>query len=95
MNVCKVKSVLKIMILGVLFGVILSNPAFAALEDSIEELQSRIETISIPLAIIFLIIAGWQKAMGNNYLFVAALIGTVIVFAAPQLVLFISTAFGG
>lgn len=83
----------KVLFMGFLFGIISTNPAFAALEDSIEELQSRIESISIPLAIIFLIIAGWQKAMGNNYLFIAALIGTVIIFAAPQLVAFISTAF--
>jgi hypothetical protein len=33
--------------------------------------------------------------MGNDHLFVAALIGTVVMFAAPQIVPFISSVFGG
>ena len=45
--------------------------------------------------VIFIIIAGWQKAMGNDHLFVAALVGTVIMFSAPQVVPFISASFGG
>lgn len=72
-----------------------TTPAFADLESGMSELQSKIKTISTPLAIIFIIIAGWQKAMGNDHLFVAALIGTVIMFAAPQIVPFISASFGG
>jgi type IV secretory pathway VirB2 component (pilin) len=71
------------------------SPAFADLESGMADLQGKIKAISTPLAIIFIIIAGWQKAMGNDHLFVAALIGTVIMFAAPQIVPFISTAFGG
>jgi hypothetical protein len=40
-------------------------------------------------------VAGWQKAIGNNFMFFAALMGTLIMFAAPQLVEFFSASFGG
>ncbi len=72
----------------------LSSPAWADLESGMDDLQSKILNISTPLAIIFLIVAAWQKAMGNDRLFFAALIGTVIMFAAPQIVDFISVSFG-
>ncbi|MDP2654350.1 MAG: hypothetical protein Q8Q08_10005 [Candidatus Omnitrophota bacterium] len=72
-----------------------STPALAALEDSIDDIQSKIQAICTPLAIIFLIVAGWQKAIGNNFLFFAALMGTLIMFAAPQIVEFVSASFGG
>ncbi len=71
------------------------SPAFADLESGMTDLQGKIKAISTPLAIIFLMIAGWQKAMGNDHLFVAALVGTLIMFASPQIVAFISGAFGG
>ena len=77
-----------------LFLVLTSQPAFADLVSGMDDLQSKVKSICQPLAIIFLIIAGWQKAMGNSQLFVAALIGTVIMFASPQLVDFISASFG-
>ena len=73
----------------------LTTTAWADLESGMADLQSKILTISTPLAIIFLIIAAWQKALGNPTLFFAALIGTVIMFAAPQIVEFISVSFGG
>ena len=73
---------------------ILTTSAWADLESGMSDLQSKILAISTPLAIIFLIIAAWQKAMGNDQLFYAALIGTVIMFAAPQIVEFVSAAFG-
>ncbi len=73
----------------------ISTPAWADLESGMEDLQSKILSISTPLAIIFLIIAAWQKAMGNNTLFFATLVGTVIMFAAPQIVEFIRISFGG
>ncbi len=82
-----------LMIAGILL--ILNSPAFAALEDSIEDIQSKIQIICTPLAIIFLIVAGWQKAIGNNFMFFAALMGTLIMFAAPQLVELINASFGG
>ena len=72
-----------------------NTSAFAALEDSIVDIQSRIQAVCTPLAIIFLIVAGWQKAIGNNFMFFAALMGTLIMFAAPQLVEFFSASFGG
>lgn len=72
----------------------LTTSAWADLETGMEDLQSKILSISTPLAIIFLIIAAWQKAMGNNTLFFAALVGTVIMFAAPQIVEFIRISFG-
>jgi type IV secretory pathway VirB2 component (pilin) len=72
----------------------LNTQAFADLTSGIQDLQSKISLICTPLAIIFLIIAGWQKAMGNAQLFVLALIGTVIMFGAPQIVSFISASFG-
>lgn len=76
--------------------VLVSNTsAFAALEDSIGDIQSKIQAICTPLAIIFLIVAGWQKAIGNNFMFFAALLGTLIMFAAPQIVEFVSASFGG
>ena len=72
-----------------------NTSAFAALEDSIDDIQLRIQAICTPLAIIFLIVAGWQKAIGNNFMFFAALLGTLIMFAAPQIVEFVSASFGG
>ena len=74
-----------------LFG---SQYAFADLVSSMTQLQGNVTSICQPLAIIFLIVAGWQKAMGNAQLFILALVGTVVMFAAPQLVSFISSAFG-
>ena len=71
-----------------------TTTAWADLESGMDDLQSKVLTISTPLAIIFLIIAAWQKAMGNDRLFFAALIGTVIMFAAPQIVEFIRISFG-
>ncbi len=71
-----------------------TSPAWADLESGMDDLQSKILSISTPLAIIFLIVAAWQKAMGNDRMFFAALIGTVIMFAAPQIVDFISMSFG-
>ena len=83
---------------GLMLAVIVflkTTPAFADLESGMEDLQDKVKSICQPLAIIFLIIAGWQKAMGNNQLFIMALIGTVIMFASPQIVEFISSSFGG
>ena len=74
---------------------VFNTSAFADLEGSITDIQSKIQLVSTPLAIIFLIIAGWQKAIGNNFMFFAALMGTLIMFAAPQIVEFFSTVFGG
>ncbi len=74
---------------------LLNTPAYAALEDSISDIQSKIQAACTPLAIIFLIVAGWQKAIGNNFMFFAALMGTLIMFAAPQLVEFFKASFGG
>ena len=77
------------------FFLALSNQsAFADLVSSMDQLQSNVTSICQPLAVIFLIVAGWQKAMGNSQLFILALVGTVVMFAAPQLVTFISSAFG-
>lgn len=72
----------------------LCSTASADLEGGMQDLQGKILSISTPLAIIFLIIAAWQKAMGNDRLFFAALIGTIIMFSAPQIVDFISLSFG-
>ena len=76
------------------FVLLTSQPAFADLVSGMDDLQGKVKSICQPVAIIFLIIAGWQKAMGNSQLFVAALIGTVIMFGAPQIVDFVSTSFG-
>ena len=76
------------------FILLTAQPAFADLVSGMDELQSKVKSICQPLAIIFLIIAGWQKAMGNSQLFVASLIGTVIMFASPQIVDFVSASFG-
>ena len=85
----------KCFLLIAVFMLVSIHPAFADLESGMVDLQGKIKTISTPLAIIFIIIAGWQKAMGNDHLFVAALVGTVIMFSAPQVVPFISASFGG
>ena len=74
---------------------VFNTSAFADLEGSITDIQSKIQAVCTPLAIIFLIIAGWQKAIGNNFMFFAALMGTLIMFAAPQIVEFFSVSFGG
>jgi len=84
----------KCFLMFMLFVFLISQPAFADLVSGMDELQSKVKSICQPLAIIFLIIAGWQKAMGNSQLFVAALIGTVIMFASPQIVDFVSASFG-
>lgn len=84
----------KCFILIMLFFALTTQPAFADLVSGMDELQNKVKSICQPLAIIFLIIAGWQKAMGNNQLFVAALVGTVIMFASPQIVDFVSSSFG-
>ena len=77
-----------------LFLLLTNRPAFADLISSMDDLQGKVKSICQPLAIIFLIVAGWQKAMGNSQLFIAALIGTVVMFASPQIVDFISASFG-
>lgn len=82
-------------LLAVGLVLVYNTSAFAALEDSIDDIQIRIQAICTPLAIIFLIVAGWQKAIGNNFMFFAALLGTLIMFAAPQIVEFVSASFGG
>jgi type IV secretory pathway VirB2 component (pilin) len=76
------------------FVLLNTQSAFADLVSGMDELQSKVKSICQPLAIIFLIVAGWQKAMGNSQLFVAALVGTVIMFASPQIVDFVSASFG-
>ena len=76
------------------FVFLTGQPAFADLVSGMDDLQGKVKSICQPVAIIFLIIAGWQKAMGNSQLFVAALIGTVVMFASPQIVDFISASFG-
>ena len=84
----------KSFMLLMLFLVLSNQSAFADLVSSMNTLQTNVTSICQPLAIIFLIVAGWQKAMGNAQLFILALVGTVVMFAAPKLVNFISTAFG-
>ena len=79
----------------IFFLLVSNNYAFADLVSSMEDLQGKVRLICQPLAIIFLIAAGWQKAMGNSQLFILALIGTIVMFAAPQIVNFISASFGG
>ena len=79
---------------GILFLFVSIQYAFADLVSSMTQLQGNVTSICQPLAIIFLIVAGWQKAMGNAQLIILALVGTVVMFAAPQLVTFISSAFG-
>ena len=85
----------KCFVLCMFFLVLTNQNAFADLVSSMHELQSRVKSICQPLAIIFLIVAGWQKAMGNSQMFILALVGTVVMFAAPQIVDFISASFGG
>ncbi len=85
----------KCFLIFVLFLFLTNQPAFADLISSMDELQSKVKSICQPLAVIFLIVAGWQKAMGNSQLFILALVGTVVMFAAPQIVNLISSSFGG
>ena len=84
----------KSFLLLMLFLFLTNQLAFADLVSSMTTLQTNVTSICQPLAIIFLIVAGWQKAMGNSQLFILALVGTVVMFAAPQLVTFVSSAFG-
>ena len=84
----------KCFMLLILFVLLTTHPAFADLTSGMEDLQGKVKTMCQPVAIIFLIIAGWQKAMGNSQLFIAALTGTVVMFASPQIVDFISASFG-
>ncbi len=84
----------KCFLLFMLFVLLTSQPAFADLLSGMDELQDKVKSICQPVAIIFLIIAGWQKAMGNSQMFIMALVGTVVMFASPQIVDFISASFG-
>ncbi|HBG62170.1 MAG: hypothetical protein A2Y03_00590 [Omnitrophica WOR_2 bacterium GWF2_38_59] len=88
----KVISVLKTFVLFLLF-VVMATPAFADFQSSIESILDAIKAVSVPIAIILLIFAGWQRMMGNNQIFIAALIGTIIVFGAPLIVDLISSVF--
>jgi len=83
---------LKTVVLFVLF-VGIATPAFADFQSSIESILDAIKAISVPIAIILLIFAGWQRMIGNNQIFIAALIGTIIVFGAPMIVELISSVF--
>lgn len=89
-----IKPEFKSFMLLMVFILLTTQSAFADLVSDMSDLQSKITTICNPLAIIFLIVAGWQKAMGNAQLFILALVGTVVMFAAPQIVNFISASFG-
>lgn len=80
--------ILFLMLIGV------STPALAAsIDTSLNELLNGIKTLSVPVAIILLIFAGWQRMMGNDRIFIAAIIGTVIMFGAPQIVELIQSVF--
>ncbi|MCK5580744.1 MAG: TrbC/VirB2 family protein [Candidatus Omnitrophica bacterium] len=83
---------IKTFVLLVLF-VGIATPAFADFQSSMESILDAIKAISVPIAIILLIFAGWQRMLGNNQIFIAALIGTIIVFGAPFIVELISSVF--
>jgi type IV secretory pathway VirB2 component (pilin) len=78
---------------GVVFWVMNVDPAYADLEGSLSSLLDQIKALSTPVAIILLIFAGWQRMMGNTHIFIAALIGTLIMFGAPQIVELVSAVF--
>ena len=86
-------TVIKGLLLTAALVTVFVHPAYADLEGSVTTLLDNIKTISTPIAIILLIFAGWQRMMGNNQIFIAALIGTIIVFGAPQIVELISAVF--
>jgi len=86
-------TVIKGLLLAAALVTVFVHPAYADLEGSVTTLLDNIKTISTPIAIILLIFAGWQRMMGNNQIFIAALIGTIIVFGAPQIVELISAVF--
>ena len=56
----KVISVLKTFVLFLLF-VVMATPAFADFQSSIESILDAIKAVSVPIAIILLIFAGWQR----------------------------------
>ena len=89
----QIARVIKGLVLAVALLGVFVHPAYADLEGSVTSLLDNIKTISTPIAIILLIFAGWQRMMGNNQIFIAALIGTIIVFGAPQIVELISAVF--
>ena len=70
-----------------------THPAYADLQGSLTNLLDQVKALSTPIAVILLIVAGWQRMMGNTHIFIAALIGTVIMFGAPQIVELISAVF--
>ncbi|MBU4334908.1 MAG: TrbC/VirB2 family protein [Candidatus Omnitrophica bacterium] len=88
----RILSCLNTFVLFVVF-VAIATPAFADFQSSIESILDAIKAVSVPIAIILLIFAGWQRMMGNNQIFIAALIGTIIVFGAPLIVDLISSVF--
>ncbi|MCB9719743.1 MAG: TrbC/VirB2 family protein [Candidatus Omnitrophica bacterium] len=89
----QIERVIRGLVMAVAFLGVFVHPAYADLESSVTTLLDNIKTISTPIAIILLIFAGWQRMMGNNQIFIAALIGTIIVFGAPQIVELISAVF--
>ena len=95
MNVFKKPGFLNVFVLVMIALLGFVSSAFADLEGGMNNMQDIITRISNPLAIIFLIVAAWLKALGNDMLFLAALVGTIVMFAAPQIVAAIKAAFGG
>ncbi|MCA9408603.1 MAG: TrbC/VirB2 family protein [Candidatus Omnitrophica bacterium] len=89
----KKKEIVKGLLLAVALVGVFVHPAYADLEGSITTLVDNMKSISTPVAIILLIFAGWQRMMGNNQVFIAALVGTIIVFGAPQIVELINLVF--
>lgn len=85
--------IIRQIVLIALMAIVCTN-AYADLESGLESLQDKVRTISVPLATVFLIIAGWQKMAGRGDLFVAALIGSIIIFAAPQIIDMFQRIFG-
>ena len=71
----------------------ISHFVYADLENSLETLQNTVLKISIPIAVIGLVISGWAKMQGNDKLFQGALIATIIIFAAPLIVKLIAGVF--
>ena len=84
--------IMKILFMCVCVACIAST-AYADLEGSMDDLQGRIMTISTPIAIILLILAAWLKMSGRNEFFFGAIIGSIVLFAAPQIVEFIQGVF--
>ncbi len=82
--------------LGTIFAQFIATPAYAkTLQEGMTEFKNAVLSLSIPIGIVLLIIAGLMWSLGRGDQLRQTIIGLIFVFAASSIVVFISSIFGG